>query len=31
MMFILWFDRRYFEATRLGSIWLRPNTGAPPQ
>jgi hypothetical protein len=31
MMFILWFDRRYSEATRLGSILRRPNTGMPPE
>ena len=30
MMFILWFDRRFSEATLFGSILPRPTTGAPP-
>lgn len=31
MMFILWFDRRYYEATLLGSISTWPNSSAPPE
>jgi len=31
MMFMVWFDRRFTEAIRFGSISLRPYTGAPPE